>query len=130
MEQQPQTSDTPDIEAIYQDALRFVKEGRWSEAKIKIEAIEQIDADYRNVANLKSMVEEVMQTSMFGFGAFPPHLASARGPSPEHYVADEEEEDDDEPFEPARPSRSNRIWLIVGALVVVAVIVALVYFRR
>ncbi len=108
------------IEATYQDALKLIKESRWTEAKRAIELVEAVDPSYKNAAKLRVMVDEVIQTSFYGYRV-PPHIAAQQRHAAEQPIA-EDEPDADEPLPPPRRTR----WpLVVGGLIVILMLLAI-----
>jgi hypothetical protein len=128
----PALEELPDfsIEDAYQEALKLVREGRWTEAARQIELVESLDPDYKTTPTLKGMVQEVSRSPFMGFGMMPAHVAQGAMSRP--MDAYEDEEDDYEPPQPAPPAERRVRWpLIVGGVVVVAiVVVAYLLFQR
>ncbi|GIW05868.1 MAG: hypothetical protein KatS3mg060_0673 [Dehalococcoidia bacterium] len=108
------------IEATYQEALKLIKQSRWTEAKRTIELVEAVDPTYKNAAKLRVMVEEVIQTSFYGYRV-PPHIAAQQRQALEHTETDDEPEQ----TEPSPPPQRSRWPLIVGGLIVVLMLVAI-----
>jgi outer membrane protein TolC len=108
------------IEATYQEALKLIKESRWTEAKRAIELVEAVDPTYKNAAKLRVMVEEVIQTSFYGF-RLPPHLAAQQRQAAAPPASADEPED--EPS--STPSRRTRWPLILAGAIVLVMLVAI-----
>ncbi|MCS6802738.1 MAG: hypothetical protein RMM58_00600 [Chloroflexota bacterium] len=106
------------LEAAYQEALQLIKQSRWTEAKRAIERVEAVDPTYKNAAKLRVMVEEVIQTSFYGF-RLPPHLAAQQRPPAVQTASDEEPEDD------LPPPRRTRWPLLLTGLIVLLMLVAI-----
>lgn len=83
----------------FQRALKYIKDARWSEAKKALNEVAAIDPTYKNVPTLQTMVDEVMETSRFGFSMMPPHIAAATEQRQYgQYGQYEPDEADDEPY--------------------------------
>jgi hypothetical protein len=112
----------PDLEARYQAALKLIRESRWTEAKRTLDEVAGLDPTYKQVATLRTMVEEVIQTSFFGV-RLPPHLAAYQRSAPPLEPSDEP----DEAEEPAPPPSPRTRWPLVLAAIVVVVMVLTIW---
>ncbi|MFN8532944.1 MAG: hypothetical protein U0556_05315 [Dehalococcoidia bacterium] len=116
--QEPQAESTDFLEPNYQEVLALIMYGRWTEAQRAIEQIREIDPDYKKIATLATMVDEVIQTSFYGFRV-PPHVAAHQSD-----VGWGMEEDDEEP-PPPPPRRRTRWPLVLGGVIVVLMLIAI-----
>ena len=108
------------LEATYQEALKLIKESRWTEAKRTIELVEAVDPTYKNAGKLRLMVDEVIQTSFYGYRV-PPHIAAQQRPPTEPEVAEDELAE----AEPPPPPHRTRWPLVVGGLIVLLMLIAI-----
>ncbi|MCS7001912.1 MAG: hypothetical protein NZ518_03590 [Dehalococcoidia bacterium] len=122
----PASPSTPDV--AFHEAMQFIKDGRWTEAKRKLAEVAAIDPTYRNVGQVQAMVEEVLQTSFFGVG-IPAHLQARIPHRDAPPPAPEDDEDDRATATVSRP-RVNPVVVVGILLVVVVVAVVLVVTRR
>lgn len=113
------------IEATYQEALKLIKESRWTEAKRAIELVEAVDPTYKNAAKLRVMVDEVIQTSLYGF-RLPPHLAAQQRQA---VAPPSDDEPEDEPS-PTPPRRTRWPLILAGAIVLLMLVVIWMMFPR
>jgi hypothetical protein len=131
------TDDTPssqpeasDHVARFDEALGFIKDGRWTEAKRALWDVAAVDPEYKNVGKLQAMVDEVLEVSRFGFQV-PPHIAAQQRVQYQQYE-DEEEEEDDEPYIPLPRQKG---WsavqkaLVFGGFMVVCVAIWFLFGR-